>query len=147
MRTVVHDLSNTLHPAAPVKVEIGPLGWATVSVAIVESLNKQDVKELGVACSGLVDKYLSPRGVSRSELVQGKQGGWTYTVHVRCSGTLAVWFGSRRQVKGVRASLVGEKDELEVAREVEYRTTELERGSSWATVETKGRSVVTFQLE
>ncbi|KAF8599912.1 hypothetical protein BDV93DRAFT_525756 [Ceratobasidium sp. AG-I] len=145
-RTVLHDLSNPLRPAAPVKIEIGPLGWATVSVAVIEAPTKQGNTDVGVACLGLIDKYLSSRGVSRAELTQTKQGGWTYTVHVRCSGTLGVWVGSQKQVQSVEAGSIGEKGEMEGSRGVEYQTTGLERGSKWIMVETKGRSVVTFQL-
>lgn len=116
-------------------------------MAVIESANAQEAKEMGVACPGLVDKYLSSRGISQTEFVEVKQGGWLYTVHARCSGTLGVWIGSRRQVKAVGASLVGEKGELEGNRTMEHEITELEKGSKWVTVEIRGRSEVTFQLD
>ncbi|KAF8749782.1 hypothetical protein RHS01_09814 [Rhizoctonia solani] len=64
-RVVLHDISNTLHPAAPIRIELDPLGWATVGVVEISSLGDQGK----VACPGLVDKYLASQGSLKLESV------------------------------------------------------------------------------
>jgi hypothetical protein len=105
-----------------------------VGVAVVE-------KGMRVACLGLVDKYLSRRGVERAEL---KQGG-VYSVAVRCSGTLGVWVGMGVRVESVRLSLIGEDSVKASGQDVEFEAEDLARGKR-ITVEVKGRSEVLFRL-
>jgi hypothetical protein len=141
---VLHDLSNVLHPAGPVRVELDPLGWATVSVAVVEHLGTKGK----VACPGLVDKYLSSQGILETRVDSSEGSGWTYTVMSKCSGTLGLWIAHNVAVKDVQVGLIGENRAPDTARGSELETMDLGKGKGkWISVELNGKSKVIFQLE
>lgn len=138
-RIVVHDLTNVLHPAPPVRIELDPLGWATVGVSTIDPV--------GVACLGLVDKYLSARGIEGTR-TQVENGGNIYTATSRCSGTLGLWVSPNVSLKGSEVYLLGESGAPIGARSSKFKTVELEYGrGKWVTLELEGRSEAIFWLE
>ncbi|KAF8747188.1 Raffinose synthase or seed imbibition protein Sip1, partial [Rhizoctonia solani] len=139
-RVVLHDTSNTLHPAAPIRIELDPLGWATVGVVEISSLGNQSK----VACPGLVDKYLASQGITETR-VSGKGSDWSYTVVSKCSGTLGLWTTPEVSVKSVEVNFVGENGDLGSAQNPEIETTDVGK-AKWVTLKLKGRSKVVFDL-
>ncbi|KAG8739099.1 hypothetical protein FRC10_006139 [Ceratobasidium sp. 414] len=132
-RTVLYGTTNPVHPAPPVRLDLDALGWATIGVAVVEQAKE-------VACLGLVDKYLSARGVEKTEL----KGG-VYSVSVRCSGTLGIWVGAGVKVGRVGTSMVDDSGAKGVSQQVGFETEGLGKGKR-ITVQVKGRSDVSFEL-
>ncbi|KAG9097895.1 hypothetical protein FS749_005127 [Ceratobasidium sp. UAMH 11750] len=132
-RTLLYGTTNPIHPAPPVRIDLDILGWATIGVAIIEQAKE-------VACLGLVDKYLSARGVEKTEL----KGG-VYSVSVRCSGTLGIWVGNGIKIGRVGASLVDDNGAKGVEQQVEFETEGLAKGKR-ITVQVEGRSDVSFEL-
>ncbi|ELU42183.1 raffinose synthase or seed inhibition domain-containing protein [Rhizoctonia solani AG-1 IA] len=139
-RVVLHDISNTLHPAAPIRIELDPLGWATVGVVEISSLGDQGK----VACPGLVDKYLASQGITETR-VSGKGSDWSYTIVSKCSGILGLWTTPEVSVKSVEVNFVGENGDLGSAQNPEIETTDVGK-AKWVTLKLKGRSKVVFDL-
>ncbi|CAE6462848.1 unnamed protein product [Rhizoctonia solani] len=139
-RVMLRDVSNALHPIAPIRIELDPLGWATVGVVQVESLGVQ----AKIACPGLVDKYLALQGITEARLDQ-KGTGWTYTVVSRCSGTLGLWTTSTVSVRSAEVNLVGENGDSGGSQGSELETHEYEK-TKWVTLKLRGRSKVVLRL-
>ncbi|KAH7334989.1 glycoside hydrolase superfamily [Rhizoctonia solani] len=139
-RIVLRDVSNALHPNPPIRIELDPLGWATVSVVKVESLGDQGK----FACPGLVDKYLALQGVTNAR-VNGEGAGWTYTVMSKCSGTLGLWTTSEVSIKRTEISLIGENGDLTSSPRPELETQNIGK-ANWTTVKLKGRSKIVFHM-
>ncbi|KAG9101537.1 hypothetical protein FRC06_002955 [Ceratobasidium sp. 370] len=114
-RTLFYGTTDPIRPAPPVRIDLDILGWATVGVAVIEQAKE-------VACLGLVDKYLSARGVEKAEL----KGG-VYSV-----GRVGVSLVDDSGVKGAE-------------QQVEFETEGLAKGKR-ITVQVKGRSEVLFEL-
>ncbi|KAG9088473.1 hypothetical protein FRC07_012572, partial [Ceratobasidium sp. 392] len=132
-RTILYGTSNPVHPAPPVRLDLDVLGWAIITVAPIEQGKE-------VANLGLVDKYLSARGVKKTELKGGK-----YSVSVRSSGTLGVWIGAGVKIGRVGVSLVDGKGVKGAEQNVEFETEGLPKGKR-ITVPVQGRSQVVFEL-
>ncbi|KAG9081171.1 hypothetical protein FRC07_014606, partial [Ceratobasidium sp. 392] len=115
-RTILYGTSNPVHPAPPVRLDLHVLGWAAITVAPIEQGKE-------VASLGLVDKYLSSRGVEKTELKGGK-----YSVSVRSSGTLGVWIGAGVKIGRVGVSLVDDKGAKGAEQNVEFETEGLPKG-------------------
>ncbi|KAF8697700.1 Raffinose synthase or seed imbibition protein Sip1, partial [Rhizoctonia solani] len=139
-RVVLHDTSNTLHPAAPIRIELDPLGWATVGVVEISSLGDQGK----IACPGLVDKYLASQGITETR-VSGKGSDWSYTIVSKCSGILGLWTTPEVSMKSVEVNFVGENGDLGSAQNPEIETTDVGK-AKWVTLKLKGRSKVVFDL-
>ncbi|CAE6360545.1 unnamed protein product [Rhizoctonia solani] len=139
-RVVLHDMSSTLHPAAPIRIELDPLGWATVGVVEIKSLGDQGK----IACPGLVDKYLASQGIAETR-VDGQGGNWTCTVVSKCSGTLGLWTTSAVSVKNAEVNFVSDNADLGDTQNPELETTDLGR-AKWITLKLKGRNKVVFHL-
>ncbi|CAE6522317.1 unnamed protein product [Rhizoctonia solani] len=139
-RVMLRDVSNALHPTAPIRIELDSLGWATVSVVGVESLGEQGE----LACPGLVDKYLALQGITETR-VAGEGAGWSYTVVSKCSGTLGLWIASMVSINRIDVDLVGENGDLGSVPGSEFETQDLGK-AKWATLKLKGRSKVVFHL-
>ncbi|KAG8732600.1 hypothetical protein FRC11_012419, partial [Ceratobasidium sp. 423] len=139
-RVMLRDVSNVLHPTAPIRIELDPLGWATVGVVKVESLGVRGK----IACPGLVDKYLALQGITETRL-DGEGTGWTYTVVSKCSGTLGLWTTSTVSVKSAEVSLVDENGDLGSSQALELETQGVDK-AKWVTLKLRGRSKVVFHL-
>jgi hypothetical protein len=139
-RVVLYDMSNTLHPAAPIRIELDPLGWATIGVIEIKSLGEQGK----IASPGLVDKYLALQGIVETQL-DGKGGNWTYTVVSKCSGIIGLWTTPAVSVKKVEVNFVSENGDLGGSQNPGLETTDLGK-AKWFTLKLKGRSKVIFHL-
>ncbi|KAJ1306273.1 hypothetical protein OPQ81_010976 [Rhizoctonia solani] len=140
-RVMLRDVPNALHPTAPIRIELDPLGWATVGVVEVESLGDQSK----LACPGLVDKYLALQGITETR-VDREGAGWTYTIVSKCSGTLGLWITSSLSIQNAEVNSVGENGDLGGTQGPELETQDLGK-AKWVTLKLKGRSRVVFHLK
>ncbi|CAE6403139.1 unnamed protein product [Rhizoctonia solani] len=140
-RVMLRDASNILHPTAPVRIELDPLGWATVSVVGVKSLGEQGK----LACLGLVDKYLALQGITETRIAH-EGASWSYTVVSKCSGTLGIWITSTVSIKSTEVRLIVENGDLGSTPGPELETQDLGK-AKWVTLKLKGSSKVVFHLE
>ncbi|CUA67286.1 hypothetical protein RSOLAG22IIIB_07327 [Rhizoctonia solani] len=139
-RVMLRDVSNALHPAAPIRIELDPLGWATVGVVRVESLGERG----RLACPGLVDKYLALQGITGTRLAD-EGSGWSYTIISKCSGTVGIWITSAVSIKGTEVGLIDSSGNWKSSPGPELETEELGK-AKWVTLKLKGRSKVVFHL-
>ncbi|CAE6476341.1 unnamed protein product [Rhizoctonia solani] len=139
-RVILRTLSNALHPDPPIRIELDPLGWATVGVVKAEFLGNQGK----FACPGLVDKFLALQGITEAR-VRCEGAHWTYTVISKCSGTLGLWATSAVSVKSTEVNLIGEDGSSTSSSRPQLETQDLGK-AKWITVKLKGRSKVVFHL-